>query len=201
VILVGRSERGNKQNFVLRLGYVEDLFLPGSSRGRTVDKYLQFYVSLKNCSVTIAQWLYVSLKNISLTWRLIDLTDWLFIVLRPAEEFFTYMETSQLPLKGQIQAYARHSGPLRREGSLSCHTGCDTGLGFSGLIRRTAQFSRLLGHTRGCGGPILTRILTSYLHEEVTISCEGLQHLDLFSVLLWYRTSVFPVSSEGPPHL
>jgi hypothetical protein len=33
-------------------------------------------------------------------------------------------------------------------------------LGFSGLIRRTAPFSRLLRHTRGCGGCILTRILT-----------------------------------------
>jgi hypothetical protein len=33
-------------------------------------------------------------------------------------------------------------------------------LGFSGLIRRTAQFSRLLRRTRGCGGSILTRILT-----------------------------------------
>jgi hypothetical protein len=33
-------------------------------------------------------------------------------------------------------------------------------LGFSGLIRRTAPFSRLVGHTRGCGRPILTRILT-----------------------------------------
>jgi hypothetical protein len=33
-------------------------------------------------------------------------------------------------------------------------------LGFSGLIRRTAPFSRLLRHTRGCGGYILTRILT-----------------------------------------
>jgi hypothetical protein len=33
------------------------------------------------------------------------------------------------------------------------------GLGFSGFIRRTAPFSRLLQHTRGCGGPILTRIL------------------------------------------
>jgi hypothetical protein len=33
-------------------------------------------------------------------------------------------------------------------------------LGFSGLIRRTAPFSRLLRHTRGCGGSILTRILT-----------------------------------------
>jgi hypothetical protein len=33
-------------------------------------------------------------------------------------------------------------------------------LGFSGLIRRTALFSRLLRHTRGCGGSILTRILS-----------------------------------------
>jgi hypothetical protein len=30
------------------------------------------------------------------------------------------------------------------------------GIGFSGLIRRTAPFNRLLRHTRGCGGPILT---------------------------------------------
>jgi hypothetical protein len=29
-------------------------------------------------------------------------------------------------------------------------------LGFSSLIRRTAPFSRLLRHTRGCGGSILT---------------------------------------------
>jgi hypothetical protein len=33
-------------------------------------------------------------------------------------------------------------------------------LGFSGLIRRTVPFSHLLRHTRGCGGSILTRILT-----------------------------------------
>jgi hypothetical protein len=33
-------------------------------------------------------------------------------------------------------------------------------LGFSGLIWRTAPFSRLLWHTRGCGGSILTRIVT-----------------------------------------
>jgi hypothetical protein len=32
-------------------------------------------------------------------------------------------------------------------------------LGFSGLIRRTAPFSRLLRHAWECGGPILTRIL------------------------------------------
>jgi hypothetical protein len=35
-------------------------------------------------------------------------------------------------------------------------------LGFSGLIRRTAPFSHLLRHTRGCGGSILTRILTGW---------------------------------------
>jgi hypothetical protein len=56
------------------------------------------------------------------------LIDWLFTVLRPAQEYFTYMETSPLPVKGcKISAYARRSGPLSREGSLSCHTCCDTG--------------------------------------------------------------------------
>jgi hypothetical protein len=28
------------------------------------------------------------------------LIDWLFMVLRPAQEYFTYMETSPLPVKG-----------------------------------------------------------------------------------------------------
>jgi hypothetical protein len=28
------------------------------------------------------------------------LIDWLFTVLSPAQEFFTYMETSPLPVKG-----------------------------------------------------------------------------------------------------
>jgi hypothetical protein len=43
-------------------------------------------------------------------------------------------------------------------------------LGFSGLIRRTAQFSRLLRHTRGCGGSILTRTLTG--HYVRKLSCK-----------------------------
>jgi hypothetical protein len=33
------------------------------------------------------------------------------------------------------------------------------GLRFFGLIQKTAPFSRLLQHARGCGGSILTRIL------------------------------------------
>jgi hypothetical protein len=56
------------------------------------------------------------------------LIDWLFTVLRPAQDFFTYMETLPLPVKGcKIWAYARRSRPLSREGSLSRHTCCDTG--------------------------------------------------------------------------
>jgi hypothetical protein len=56
-------------------------------------------------------------------------SDWLILtVLRPAQEFFTCMETSPLPVKGcKIWAYARRSGPLSREGALSCHTCCDKG--------------------------------------------------------------------------
>ena len=41
------------------------------------------------------------------------------------------------------------------------------GLGFSGLIRRTAPFSRLLRHTRGCGGSILTRIFICHDIEVI----------------------------------
>jgi hypothetical protein len=33
------------------------------------------------------------------------------------------------------------------------------GLGFTGLIRRTAPFNRILRLARGCGGPILTQVL------------------------------------------
>ena len=39
-------------------------------------------------------------------------------VFRPTREFFTYMETSPLPMK----AYARHSWPLSRGDSIACHT-------------------------------------------------------------------------------
>jgi hypothetical protein len=47
-----------------------------------------------------------------------------FTFLRPSQNFFNCMETSPLPV---IYAYARRSGPLSREGSLSCLTCCDTG--------------------------------------------------------------------------
>jgi hypothetical protein len=39
-------------------------------------------------------------------------------------------------------------------------------LGFSGIVWKTAPFSRLLWHTRGCGWSILTRILTSFWKQS-----------------------------------
>jgi hypothetical protein len=51
------------------------------------------------------------------------------------------------------------------------------GLGFSGLIRRTAPFSRLLRHTRGCGESILTRILTAHSKFEKYRNHENLVYM------------------------
>jgi hypothetical protein len=47
-------------------------------------------------------------------------------------------------------------------------------LGFPGLILKTAPFSRLLRHTRGCGGYILTRILIGTFSSEVSFTCRRL---------------------------
>jgi hypothetical protein len=71
----------------------------------------------------------------------------LFAVLCPAQEFFAYMETSPFLVKGcKIYAYARPSGPLNREASLSCYTCCDTG----------PQFFRSLPKDRPIQSPITT---------------------------------------------
>ena len=59
------------------------------------------------------------------------LKDWLFSVLHPTQEYFTYIETSPLLVKGcKIKVCARRSGPLSRERSLSCHICGERGLGF-----------------------------------------------------------------------
>jgi hypothetical protein len=73
------------------------------------------------------------------------------------------METSPAPVKGwTIYTYAWRPGPLSWEGSLSCHTCCDTGprFFFFGLVRRITPFSRFWQHAWGCWIPIVTRILT-----------------------------------------
>jgi hypothetical protein len=79
----------------------------------------------------------------------------LFTVLRPAQEFFTnnclWRASKFKPVLGDLWA----GRDLYRATSSATR-----GLGFSGLIQRTAPFSRLLRHTRGCGWCILTRFLT-----------------------------------------
>jgi hypothetical protein len=57
----------------------------------------------------------------------IHTNDWFFTVLRPAQEIFTYRNAT---ITGEgLQNFGMYwrSGPLSREGSLSCHTCCDTG--------------------------------------------------------------------------
>jgi hypothetical protein len=46
------------------------------------------------------------------------------------------------------------------------------GLGFSGLTRRTAPFSRFLRHAKGYGGSFLTRILKGKIHDRWGISVD-----------------------------
>jgi hypothetical protein len=62
----------------------------------------------------VCQWSNYFVTNCFNDW----LIDWLCTVLHPAQEFFTDMETSPLPVKGYyIELYALRSGPLCREGS------------------------------------------------------------------------------------
>jgi hypothetical protein len=87
---------------------------------------------------------YVPLKNISLIWRRHH-CRWRAAKFRPM-------------LGAQVLWAGRDL--YRATPAVTRH------LGFSGLIRRTAPFSRLLWHTRGCGGSILTRILMGFQSKK-----------------------------------
>jgi hypothetical protein len=92
-----------------------------------------------------------------------EINDWLFTVLRPAQEYFSYMETSSIPLKGYKIWFMLNAQGLWAGRDLYHATPAVTerGLSFSGLIQghSTAPFIRLLQYTRGCGESILTCIL------------------------------------------
>jgi hypothetical protein len=115
---------------------------------KKIFKWYQLY--LHSCGL-LSLWLidylrfYVPLKNISLIWR---------------RHHCRWRAAKFRPMLGAQGLWAgrdlyRATPAVTRD------------LGFSGLIQRTASFSRLLRHAWGCGGPILTRILTgSYPFEE-----------------------------------
>jgi hypothetical protein len=107
---------------------------------------------------------YVPLKNFSLIWR-----------HHHCRWRFTYMET-----RHHCRWRATKFRPmLGAQGLLAGRylyraTPAETrDLGFSGLIWRTAPFSRLWRQTRGCGGSLLTWILTGLIagcnHEVLHI--------------------------------
>jgi hypothetical protein len=125
----------------------------GENRGRGLplnspDK--QYLQMIMHTGTWLIDWLlfYVLLKNISLTRR---------------RHHCRWRATKFRPMLNALGLWAgrdlhRATPAVTRD------------LGFSGLIRRTAPFSRLFRHTRGCGESILTRILT----------------VPLFSCLLWH---------------
>jgi hypothetical protein len=70
-------------------------------------------------------------------------------------------------------------------------------LGFSGLIRRTAPFSRLLRHTRGYGGSILAQILTGSLKKKSSPEpAEQFQSNLLQIILGWRRFKIVKIKSQ-----
>jgi hypothetical protein len=82
--------------------------------------------------------------------------DWLFTVLRPAQEFFTYMKTSITICRWRTATFRTMLGAQGLWAGRDRYRSTPTvtrGLGFSGLIRRTAPLSRLLRHARGMEDP------------------------------------------------
>jgi hypothetical protein len=120
--------------------------------------------------------------------------DWLFTVLRPAQEYFTYMETSPLPVKEKKNMPMLCAQGLWAGRYLYRATPTMTlDLGFSGLIWRTSPFSRLLRHAWGSVGPFQTRILTGqYMYKipniqyECKITCYKIYGLYTNMTKLWY---------------
>ena len=72
------------------------------------------------------------------------LVNCLFRVHRPDREFFTQMDYFIIAGEGLLSIYARHLWPLSSEGSLTCHTNCDTGLPFIMVISEDPWHSHLL---------------------------------------------------------
>ena len=58
----------------------------------------------------------------------------LFVISLPLRIFHSWGDVTITSEELQILTYAQHSWPLSREGSLACHTYCDTGHPFIMVI-------------------------------------------------------------------
>ena len=100
-----------------------DIFMRGNETVRTL------FVSSKPDNTGLLQTLVTFSQKSKV--RAFSLVFCVFDVYRPTREIFTHMETSSLPVK---DCNARHLWPLSSEGSIACHTYCDTGHPFIMVI-------------------------------------------------------------------
>ena len=91
----------------------------------------------------------------------------------------------------QILTYARHLGPLSSEGSLACHTYCDTGLPFIMVISEDLWHSQLFPNVGS--GAVTTMLgyrdldVTSWLSFIIYV-CYKIQN---FAFLIWTNARAF----------
>ena len=164
----------------MRLFYDRNVFIV------TLSMFSTKCVAFTHCNVisfrvywsgasSVSEWLidlrfYVPLKNFSLIWR---------------RHHCRWRAAKFRPMLGAQGLWAGRD--------LYCATPAVTwDLGFSGLIGRTAPFSRLLRHTRGCGGSILIRILTGrqsvvIRNQKTTVwwSKKSDQTHEIYSIRTW----------------
>jgi hypothetical protein len=87
--------------------------------------------------------------------------DWSFSVFRPTQNFSRKWRRHHYRRRAEIfRPMLGAQGLWAGRDLYRAVPAVTRDLGFSGLIRRTAPFSRLLQHTRGCGRSIPIRILT-----------------------------------------
>ena len=68
--------------------------------------------------------LHVTTLDAKLSQRL--MSDYLFVVFRPTKKNTSFGDVAIADEDLQILSYARHLWPFSSEGSLACHTYCDT---------------------------------------------------------------------------
>jgi hypothetical protein len=114
----------------------------------------------------INEWLYVPLKNFSLIWR-----------RHHCHENTCIRAAKCRPMLGAQGLWAGkdlyHATPV-----------VTWDLGFSGLIRRTAPFSHLLWHTKGCAGSLLPCILTGTMKIHVSSQRHMKIHAGFFTLMI-----------------
>ena len=79
--------------------------------------------------------------------------------------FYVQPNCGDVTITGErLVNFALSSGPLSMAGSLSCHTRCDTGPRFFWSHPNDRPNQTPLTTRKGCGGSILTQILTGEVH-------------------------------------